>query len=138
MHDPFKQIDKKELQLPDTLFIRDIESKVFQSIIVQCLARIEGVETLEGNLFDNLLGHVDKVKGVHVEQDPKNHAVSVRVEINVSYGVCIPEKAEEIQGRIIEDIGRLTNLRVHSVHIIFKNLIAQKQEAFAKEYTERD
>jgi uncharacterized alkaline shock family protein YloU len=128
MHDPFKQIDKKELQLPDTVFIRDIESKVFQSIIVQCLSQIEGIDTLEGNLFDSLLGHVDKVKGVHVEQDPKNHAVSVRVEVNVAYGICIPEKAEEIQGKIIEDIGRLTNLRVNSVHIIFKNLIAQRQE----------
>lgn len=133
MHDPFKQIDKKELQLPDTVFIRDIECKVFQSIIVQCLSQIEGVDTLEGNLFDSLLGHLDKVKGVHVEQDPKNHAVSVRVEVNVAYGICIPEKAEEIQGKIIEDIGRLTNLRVHSVHIIFKNLIPQKQTVEAKD-----
>jgi uncharacterized alkaline shock family protein YloU len=130
MHDPFKQIDKKELELPETLFIRDIETKVFQSIIIQCLSRIDGVETLEGNLFDSLLGRdgLDKVKGIHVEEDQKNHAVSVRVEINVAYGIGIPEKAEEIQGKIIEDIGRLTGLHVSGVHIIFKNLIASKPE----------
>ena len=130
MHDPFKQIDKKELQLPDTIFIRDIESKVFQSIIVRCIENIEGVETLEGSLFDSLLGRdsLDGVKGVHVEQDQKNHAVNIRVEVNVAYGTSIPEKAEEIQAKIVEDISHLTGLHVGSVHIIFKNLISLKQD----------
>lgn len=130
MHDPFKQIDKKELELPDTIFIRDIESKVFQSIVVRCIETIEGVETLEGSLFDSLLGRdsLDGVKGVHVEQDQKNHAVNIRVEVNVAYGTSIPEKAEEIQAKIVEDISHLTGLHVGSVHIIFKNLISPKQE----------
>src|SRR5258706_6216828 len=98
MHDPLKQIDMKELELPETVFIRDIESRVFQSIVVQCLAQIEGVETLEGTLFDSLLGRdsLDGIKGIHVEQDQKNHAVNIRVEINVAYGSCIPDKAEQI------------------------------------------
>jgi uncharacterized alkaline shock family protein YloU len=130
MHDPFKQIDKKELELPDTIFIRDIESKVFQSIVVRCIEAIKGVETLEGSLFDSLLGRdsLDGVKGVHVEQDQKNHAVNIRVEVNVAYGTSIPEKAEEIQAKIVEDISHLTGLHVGCVHIIFKNLISPKQE----------
>jgi uncharacterized alkaline shock family protein YloU len=130
MHDPFKQIDKKELELPDTIFIRDIESKVFQSIIVQCIEHIEGIETLEGSLFDSLLGRdsLDGVKGIHVEQDQKNHAVNIRVEINVAYGICIPEKAEEVQVKIAQDVSHLTGLHVGRVHIIFKNLIATKRE----------
>ncbi len=129
MHDPFKQIDKKELELPDTIFIRDIESKVFQSIIVQCIEHIDGVETLEGSLFDSLLGRdsLDGIKGIHVEQDQKNHAVNIRVEINVAYGTSIPEKAEEIQAKIVQDVSHLTGLHVGRVHIIFKNLIALKQ-----------
>ncbi len=130
MHDPFKQIDKKELELPDTVFIRDIESKVFQSIIVRCIENITGVETLEGSLFDSLLGRdsLDGVKGVHVEQDQKNHAVNIRVEVNVAYGTSIPEKAEEIQAKIVEDISHLTGLHVGCVHVIFKNLISLAQE----------
>jgi uncharacterized alkaline shock family protein YloU len=133
MRDPFKQIDTKELVLPDTVFIRDIESKVFQSIIVQCLAQIEGVETVEGSLFDSLLGRdsLDGVRGVHVEQDQKNHAVNIRVDVNIAYGMPIPEKAEEIQAKIVEEISRLTGLHVGCVHIIFKNLIAPNQEAEA-------
>lgn len=130
MHDPFKQIDKKELELPDTIFIRDIESKVFQSIIVQCIEHIEGIETLEGSLFDSLLGRdsLDGVKGIHVEQDQKNHAVNIRVEINVAYGICIPEKAEEVQAKIAQDVSHLTGLHVGRVHIVFKNLIASQRE----------
>ncbi len=134
MHDSFKQIDTKELELPDTVFIRDIESKVFQSIVIQCLARIEGVEPLEGSLFDSLLGREsDGVKGIHVEQDEKNHAVKIRIEINIAYGITIPEKAEEIQVKIVKDISRLTGLHVGLVHVIFKNLIMPKKETPKKE-----
>ena len=37
-----KKVDTKEFELPETVFIRDIENKVFQSIVLQCLAQIDG------------------------------------------------------------------------------------------------
>lgn len=128
MHDQLKRIDKKEVDLPETLFIRDIETKVFQSIIIQCLAKIEGVALLEGSFIDNLLGRDvnDGVKGIHVEQDPKQHSIQVKIEINVAYGISIPQKAEEIQEKIAEEISQLTELHVGTVHVIFKNLIPHK------------
>lgn len=127
MHNPLKQFDSKEVELPETVLIRDIENKVFQSIVLQCLAKIEGVETLEGNLFDSLLGDsLDGIKGIHVDQDQKHHSVKVRVEINVAYGLSIPDKAEEVQNKILQDISRLTGLHVGAVHVIFKNLISPK------------
>lgn len=138
MHNPLKQIDTKELELPETVFIRDIESKVFQSIVVQSLAQIDGVETLEGNLFDSLLGDsLDGIKGIHVDQDQKNHSVNVRVEINVAYGICIPDKAEEIQNKVLQDISRLTSLHVGAVHVVFKNLISPKQKPSIEEILEK-
>lgn len=128
MHNRLKAIDTKELELPETVFIRDIEGKVFQSIVIQSLSQIEGVETLEGSLFDSLLGDgVDGVKGIHVDQDQKSHSVNVRIEINVAYGISIPDKAEEIQNKILQDISRLTSLHVGTVHVIFKNLISKKK-----------
>ncbi|NDD57635.1 MAG: Asp23/Gls24 family envelope stress response protein [Chlamydiae bacterium] len=128
MHSPFQNIDTKEIELPETVFVRDIEGKVFQSIVVQCLSSIDGVAPLEGNFFDSLLGRdvSDSLRGIHVEQDPKNHSVSVKVELNVAYGVCIPEKAEEVQMKILEEVSSFTGLHVASVHVIFKNLIAPK------------
>jgi uncharacterized alkaline shock family protein YloU len=131
MKSPLKDIDTKEVELPDTVFIRDIESRVFQSIAVQCLSRIEGVALLEGTFIDSLLGRDsgERFKGIHVEQDPKNHAVQIKVEINVAYGISIPEKAEEVQSKIAEEVSAFTGLHVGSVHVVFKNLIAADKES---------
>jgi uncharacterized alkaline shock family protein YloU len=124
MHDPLKNIDSREVQLPETVFIRDIDTRVFQAIALQCLAKIEGIGLLEGNLFDSLLGReVERIKGIHVLQDQKNHCLEVKVEINIAYGVNIPEKAEEIQEKLVEEISKWTGLHVSSVHVIFKDLI---------------
>ena len=127
MYDKLKQMDAKEIELPETTFIRDIESKVFQAITLQCLAKIEGISLLENNLFDSLLGReLDRVKGIYVEQDQKKHSVHIRVEINVMYGISIPEKAEEIQSKIVEEVSAFTGLHVACVHVIFKSLITEE------------
>jgi uncharacterized alkaline shock family protein YloU len=125
-----KKVDTKEFELPETLFVRDIENKVFQGIVLQCLAQIEGVTLVEGNILDSLLGRSGMdttIKGITTEQDNKNHSVSIRVEVNICYGYSIPEKAEEIQSRIAEDVTRLTGLHVSCVHVVFKNVISLEQ-----------
>jgi uncharacterized alkaline shock family protein YloU len=125
----YEKLDAKELTLPDTIFIRDIETRVFQAIVLQCLASIDGIGLLEGNIFDSLLGRdLERVKGIFVEQDQKQHSVGVRVEINIAYGLSIPEKSEEIQTKIVEEICRWTGLHVSSVHVVFKDLILPPAE----------
>ena len=141
MYDKLKNIDTREIEFPETVFIRDIETRVFQGIVLQALAKISGIGLLEGNLFDSLLGReIESVKGIHVEQDQKKHSVDIRVEINILYGISIPEKSEEIQTRIIEEISRWTGLHVGSVHVIFKDLIPQpvEEEAPAEKTEEVD
>jgi uncharacterized alkaline shock family protein YloU len=125
IHEQLKNLDAKELELPDTTFARDIEGRVFQSIVLQCLSHIDGVALLEGNLLHNFLARdsVEGVKGIHVDQDEKRHSVNVKVEVKVAYGLSIPEKAEEIQTKIVEEISSLTGLHVGCVHVIFKDLI---------------
>ena len=127
MHNPLKQIDTKEVELPETIYVRDIETKVFQSIVVQCLLRIEGIALVEGNLIDNLFGRepAERITGISVEQDQKNHSISVKLEVNVAYGICIPEKADEIQTKVTQELSRLTGLHVSLVHVVFKNLITK-------------
>lgn len=128
MHDQFKELDTKELKFADTVFVRDIESRVFQAIVIKCLAEIEGVALLGGTLLDNLLGREgnERIKGIHVEQDSKNHSVSIKVEVNIAHGISIPEKSEEIQTRIAEEVTKLTGLHVACVHVVFKALIADE------------
>lgn len=127
MYEKLSEMDTKEIQLPETTFIRDIETRVFQAITLQCLAKIEGISFLEGNLIDSLL-HWDsgeRIKGVHVEQDQKKHSVYVRIEVNIRYGIPIPEKAEEIQNRVVEEVTKFTGLHVACVHVVFKNLLLE-------------
>jgi len=130
MHRQLQSIDKKEVNLPDTVFIWDIETKVFQSIIIQCLSKIEGVALLEGSFIDNLFGRDVNggVKGIGVEQDQKQHSIQVKIEINIAYGSSIPEKAAEIQEKVAEEISNFTGLHVGTVHVVFKNLIPMKAE----------
>lgn len=143
MYDQLKNMDAREIELPETVFIRDIETRVFQGIALQALSKIDGIALIEGNLFDSLLGReLERVKGIHVEQDQKKHSVDIRVEINVLYGISIPEKAEEIQTKLAEEISRWTGLHVASVHVIFKELIApdaasdQPEDSSGKEFEE--
>lgn len=130
MNEKFTQMDTKELELPDTLFIRDIETRVFQTIALQTLSTIEGVSMLEGNLIDSFLGRdgPDRIKGINVEQDQKKSSVKIKLEVNIAYGIPLPEKAEEIQSAIAKEISLLTGLHVSSVHVVFKNLIIPKRE----------
>jgi uncharacterized alkaline shock family protein YloU len=125
MYDPLKNMDARGMELPNTVFIRDIETRVLQGIVLQSLAKIEDISLLEGNLFDSLLGRdVERVKGIHVEQEQKGRSVDIRVEINIVYGVSIPAKSEEIQTKLVEEVTRWTGLHVTSVHVVFKELIS--------------
>lgn len=133
MYDQLKNMDTREIELPETVFIRDIDTRVFQAIALQCLAKIEGIGLQEGNLFDSLLGReVERVKGIYVVQDQKKYSLEVRVEINVLYGVNIPEKAEEVQEKLVEEMSKWTGLHVSSVHVIFKDLIPPQGAAMAE------
>jgi uncharacterized alkaline shock family protein YloU len=120
-----KRIDTKEFELPETLFVSDIDTKVFQGIALQCLSQIEGIALVEGNFIDSIFGRSSPEVGggIQSEQDTKNHSVSIKIEVNIQYGLSIPQKAEEIQSKIVEEITRLTGLRVAAVHVVFKNII---------------
>jgi uncharacterized alkaline shock family protein YloU len=116
-------VDTKEFELPETLFVRDIENRVFQGIVLQSLSKIPGISPIEGNFIDNILGRPEGVKGIHTEQDPKSHSISIKAEVNIAYGVSIPAKADEIQAKVTEEVTKMTGLHVSQVHVVFKGLM---------------
>lgn len=122
-----RKVDTKEFELPETMFVRDIENRVFQSIAYECVSKIEGIALAEGNFLDNLLTRdgFEGLKAIRIDQDNNNHSVTVKIEINILYGYSIPSKAEEIQTKVAEEITRLTGLHVSGVHVVFKNMVAQ-------------
>lgn len=119
-----KKVDTKEFDLPETYFVRDIENRVFQGIVLQCLSEIEGIGLVEGNFIDSIFNRGQEgIAGIYVEQDSKNQSVIVKIEINIQYGFSIPEKAEEIQTQVANEITRITGLHVSCVHVVFKNVL---------------
>lgn len=121
---------KESIEEVTISFGQEIEDRVFQAIALQCLAKIEGVSLIEGNIIDHLFGRssTDRIRGINVSQDGKTGSLRVKVEVNMAYGICIPEKAKEIQHKIAEEMKALTGLEVSSVHVVFKNLILPEQE----------
>ncbi len=124
-----RRLESNELEFAETVYIRDIENKVFQSLVLRTISSIEGVAFIEGGLIDNLLsmGNLDGIKGIFVEQDSNKNSVSVRVELNIGYGISIPVKAQEIQSNITKEITKYSGLHVSSVHVIFKNILSDKE-----------
>ncbi len=129
------KIDTQELEVPETTYVRDIENRVFQAIILQVLTKVEDINLLEGNLIDAILhrGNVERIKGIFVEQESKNPTIKIKVEVNVHYGISIPEKAKEIQQKIAEEINSLTGLHVSCVHVIFKSMYIDEPKEIEEE-----
>ena len=124
-----------EMELPETLYIRDIDDRVFQAIVLQTLDAIEGIAICGGNFLDSLLGRttIESLKGIHVNQENKKHSVSVKVEVGILYGVSIPEKSEEIQSRIAHAITEQTGLHVSCVHVVFRNVFLPHRKNLKEE-----
>ncbi|MGA8165318.1 MAG: Asp23/Gls24 family envelope stress response protein [Waddliaceae bacterium] len=123
------RVDTEEFELPETVYVRDIENRVFQGIVLHCLGNIKGITLVEGNFIDNILGRdsLEGIRGIHTEQDSNRPCVNIRVEVNICYGISIPDKAEEIQTKITEEVTKLTGLHVASIHIVFKNIVSSEQ-----------
>lgn len=122
-----KKVDTKEFELPETLFISDIDTKVIQGIISECLSKIDGIALAEGNFIDNILGRSgpEISSGIHSQQDSSTHSVSVKIALNIRYGISIPQKAEEIQNKVVEELTRLTGLHVSAINLNFKSVISE-------------
>ena len=68
-----KRMDTKEFELPETVYVRDIETSVFQGIVLECLSKISGIAPIEGTLLlgiqmrPEILGYIAKTSCPFVE-----------------------------------------------------------------------
>ena len=49
--------------------------------------------------------------------------MKIQLEINIKYGTSIPEKSEEIQNKVAQEVTKMTGVHVSEVHVIFRELI---------------
>jgi uncharacterized alkaline shock family protein YloU len=123
-----KKVDTKELELPETVYVHDIDNKVFEGIIAQCIGNIKDIALEGGGFMHNILGMIEKTGSITTEQDPTNHSISARIEVRIAYGISIPQKTEEIQTKVAQDLTKMTGLHVSQVHIVFKGLLSDKPD----------
>lgn len=118
-------MDELEPMKASPHYIQDIEAKVFQAIAYQVLKEIVSVELSQGSLFDSFLGveGSEKIKAIHVELEDSNPIVSFKIDLNILYGVAIPEKSEEIQIKIQTKVESLTGYKIGFIHLVFKNIL---------------
>jgi uncharacterized alkaline shock family protein YloU len=124
-------LDQREFDLPETTYSRDIENRVFQDIVLKTLSDIEGIGLIEGNFLNTLIGKPDTVKGIVAEQDPKTHSVRLKIEVRIKYGLSIPHVADEIQTLVVQEITKMTGVRVSEIHVIFKELLPEETQQTA-------
>src|SRR5690606_1940504 len=98
---------------------------VFHGIVEKTLARISGVALQGATIIDQMIGRPEKFRGITATQDPSTQSIKVQLELSVKYGTNIPQKAEEIQAAVTEDLTNFTGLHVSEVHVIFKDLLQE-------------
>ena len=108
-----------------------IHENVVASIVRKVTCSIKGVLRLAGSpLLDNIAEIVGsrKIHDRAISIDLSDDDVKIEVKINVAYGVHVPTLAVEIQTAIIEEVEKITGMRVSQVNIIVQELDEEDSE----------
>lgn len=95
-----------------------IANEVVAAIASISASEIEGVETMTGNLKNELVGKFGSkknAKGVKVSVD--DNEAEVDIEITMKYGYSIPEASAKVQERVASAINEMTGLNCSKVNV---------------------
>lgn len=112
-----KMVEKENIEKNKGGEIR-IADEVVAIIAGLAATEAEGVESMEGNVTNNLvsrLGMKNLSRGVKV--DITGAQVSVDLSLNLKYGYPIPEVSGNVQERVKNAIENMTGLSVRDVNI---------------------
>ena len=106
-----------------------IADDVVKTIAAKATADVEGVYKLAGGVVDEvskILGKKRPTNGVKVEVGEVE--CNIEIYIVVKYGYKIPEVAEEVQKNVLEEVSRLSGLKVVEVNIYVQNVKMEEIE----------
>ena len=106
-----------------------IADDVVKTIAVKAAADVEGVYKLAGGVVDEvskILGKKRPTNGVKVEVGEVE--CNIEIYIVVKYGYKIPEVAEEVQKNVLEEVSRLSGLKVVEVNVYVQNVKMEEIE----------
>ena len=106
-----------------------IADDVVKTIAAKAAADVEGVYKLAGGVVDEvskILGKKRPTNGVKVEVGEVE--CNIEIYIVVKYGYKIPEVAEEVQKNVLEEVSRLSGLKVVEVSVYVQNVKMEEIE----------
>ena len=100
-----------------------IADDVVKTIAAKAAADVEGVYKLAGGVVDEvskILGKKRPTNGIKVEVGEVE--CSIEVYLVIKYGYRIPEGAEEVQKAVLEEVSKLSGLKVVEVNVYVQNV----------------
>ena len=112
-----------------------IADDVVNTIAAKAVTDVEGVYKLAGGVVDEvskMLGKKRPTNGVKVEVGEVE--CSIEVYLVIKYGYKIPEVAEEVQKVVLEEVSRLSGLKVVEVNVYVQNVKIEEVEEATEEF----
>lgn len=112
-----------------------IADDVVKAIAAKAAVDVEGVYKLAGGVVDEvskMLGKKRLTNGVKVEVGEVE--CSIEVYLIVKYGYKIPEVAEEVQKTVLEEVSKLSGLKVVEVNVYVQNVRMEETEEVTEEF----
>ena len=104
------------------------EEKVIETIVGVALQSIDGLISVNGRFLsamtENLEEQPQVASGIDVEVGKEE--VAVDLEVIVAYGKDIPKLFAQVQEVVLEEISRLTSLRVKEINIRIADIVKQE------------
>jgi uncharacterized alkaline shock family protein YloU len=118
-----------------------IHENVISSIVRKATCSVEGVSRLAGSaLVDNIAEIVgsrkmhDRAIGIKID----GAEVEIEVKVNVEYGSHVPSLAANVQSSVMENVERITGMKVTKVDVVIQELEEEPEEEEEEEENEEE
>lgn len=104
------------------------EEKVIETIVGVALQSIDGLISVNGRFLSDMTENLEEqpqvASGIDVEVGKEEAAVDL--EVIVAYGKDIPKLFAQVQEVVLEEISRLTSLKVKEINIRIADIVKQE------------
>ena len=104
------------------------EEKVIETIVGVALQSIDGLISVNGRFLSDMTENLEEqpqvASGIDVEVSKEE--VAVDLEVIVAYGKDIPKLFAQVQEVVLEEISRLTSLKVKEINIRIADIVKQE------------
>lgn len=131
-----KQMPNKQNEPIDVEQELIFDDGVVQKIVGKTSADIDGVVSLEGNVFSDVTDMFRKdenpKKGVSVDIKD-NKYVKVELDATMKYGVQAPKIFEQVSSAICDNVQEMTGLEVTEIKMTVKDMLTNEEIAKQEE-----